>query len=125
MTGNVQKDLARIIGAVLTAVGIVGFFTEGMLIVFEINLLHNLVHLGTGVLGLLAGFSSIQYAQSYNKWLGVVYLLVAMLGILLPGLMENLLAINLADNILHFALGVVLAGVGFGVQQKQNITVRS
>lgn len=122
MSGNIQQDLARIIGAVLTLVGIIGFFTGGKLLFFDINPLHNSVHLITGALGLFAGFSSIHYAQLYNQWMGVVYLLVTLLGFVAPGLMTNLLAINLADNLLHLALGIVLAGVGFGVKETATVS---
>jgi hypothetical protein len=42
---NIQKVLAQVVGVVLTLVGLVGFFTGETLIVFGINLLHNIVHL--------------------------------------------------------------------------------
>ena len=111
------KILAQVVGVVLTVVGIVGFFTDGNLLVFGVNGLHNVVHLLTGVIGLWAGFSGGgDYAQQYNKWLGVVYVLVAVLGFVAVGFMETLLNVNMADNILHLVLGVVLAGVGFGMK---------
>lgn len=117
MTKDTQKVLTQVVGVVLTLVGLVGFFTGETLLVFGINPLHNIVHLLTGVLGLAAGFSqSATYPMQYNRWLGVIYLIVALLGFVAPGLMTSLLNVNAADNILHLALGVVLAGVGFGAK---------
>jgi hypothetical protein len=46
------------------------------------------------------------------------YLLVTALGFVAPALTASLLAINPADNFLHLVLGIVLAGVGFGVPSK-------
>lgn len=117
MATNTQKILALVVGAVLTLVGVVGFFTGKTLLVFGINPLHNIVHVATGILGLSAGFSeSASYSVQYNKWLGVVYVIVAVLGFAAPDLMTSLLNVNVADNILHLVLGVVLAGVGFGAK---------
>lgn len=114
---NVQKTVAQIVGVVLTLVGLLGFFMGPNLFGFTVNGLHNVVHLVTGLIGLWAGFSKGgEYAQGYNKWLGVVYLLVAVLGFVAPALMVSLLNGNSADNFLHLVLGLVLAGVGFGAK---------
>ncbi len=119
MVRDPQQLLAQVVGAVLTLVGVAGFLTGGMLLIFGINALHNVVHLVSGVLGLAAGFyAGGQWARYYNQGLGVVYLLVTALGFVAPALTASLLAINPADNFLHLALGIVLAGVGFGVPSK-------
>ena len=115
MAGNIQTLLARIVGAVLTVVGLVGFFSGDALLMFGLNPLHNVVHLVSGVVGLWAGFTG-GCAVHYNKWFGVIYILVAVLGFVVPDLMVSLLNINAADNLLHLLLGVVLAGVGFGAK---------
>lgn len=120
MPKNPQQLLAQVVGAVLTLVGVAGFLTGGMLLIFGINALHNVVHLLSGVLGLAAGFyAGGQWSRYYNQGFGVVYLLVTALGFVAPAaLTASLLAINPADNFLHLALGIVLAGVGFGVPSK-------
>jgi len=119
MRRDPQQLLAQVVGAVLTLVGAAGFLTGGTLLIFGINTLHNLVHLLSGVLGLAAGFyAGGQWARYYNQGFGVVYLLVTVLGFAAPALAASLLAINPADNFLHLALGIVLAGVGFGVPSK-------
>lgn len=110
---------ARIFGIVLTLVGILGFFVTAEqnmvreLIAFDVNLTHNLVHLATGVLGLVAGFAILTLARSYALILGVVYTALGIWGLVAGqpfdplGLFGN---INQADNILHLAIGVVGLG---------------
>lgn len=111
-----QKLLAQIVGVVLTLVGVAGFFMGDSLLGFGINTLHNVVHLVTGLLGLWVGFFSSEddYAVNYNKWLGLVYVLVGVVGFF--GVL-SFLNVNAADNYLHLVLGVVLAGVGFFVKE--------
>ncbi len=114
-----QQLLAQVVGAVLTLAGVAGFLTGGTLLIFGVNALHSVVHLLSGVLGLAAGFSAGgQWARYYNQGFGVVYLIVTVLGFVAPVPMASLLAINPADNFLHLALGLVLAGVGFDVLSK-------
>lgn len=113
---ELQKRVAQVVGVVLTLVGILGFFAGNNLLGFGINPLHNGVHFLTGLIGLWAGFASGGYAIKYNQWLGVVYFLVAILGFVAVSFMEKLLHVNFADNLLHLVLGIILAGVGFGVK---------
>jgi hypothetical protein len=116
---GIQKTIAQVVGVVLTLVGVAGFFSGGSLFGFQVNALHNIVHLVTGLIGVWAGFTAGGvHSRAYNKWLGVVYIVVALLGFLAPGLMLSILAINTADNFLHLVIGVVLAGVGFGVKEE-------
>jgi hypothetical protein len=70
MVRDPQQPLAQVVGAVLTLVGVAGFFTGGTLLIFGINALHNVVHLVSGVLGLAAGFyAGGQWARYYNQGL--------------------------------------------------------
>ncbi|MDQ3772920.1 MAG: DUF4383 domain-containing protein [Pseudomonadota bacterium] len=89
MIRDPQQLLAQVIGAVLTLVGVAGFLTGGMLFIFGVNALHNVVHLLSGVLGLAAGFyAGGQWARYYNQGFGVVYLLVTALGFVAPALRQ-------------------------------------
>lgn len=110
---------ARIFGIVLTLVGILGLVittdqdTVDQLLGFDVNLTHNLVHLATGVLGLVAGFSMLMYARTYAIVLGVVYTALGIWGLTAGdgfdpfGLFGN---IDMADNVLHLAIGVLGLG---------------
>lgn len=116
---------ALVFGAVLLVLGVAGFFWETsfavgtsagveqdfLLDAFAVNGWHNLVHLLTGVLGLVAA-TNYAYARAYALGLGVVYALVALLGFVAASEdnLFGLLAINTADNLLHALIAV--AGIG-------------
>ena len=105
---------AKIIGIVLLIVGIVGFFTGGNLVGFNVNALHNVIHVVTGALFVYAGFASKgKQAPMYNKTLGIIYLLVAVIGFLGISAFNDLLAINTADNWLHLVIAAISIIVGF------------
>jgi hypothetical protein len=116
---------ALTLGAVLVAVGILGFFVEpsfgvgdsaqrGTLIAFDINGWHNVVHVLSGVAGLaLAGTAA--KARLFRIGYGIVYVLVTILGFVVGdgGLLLSLIPINTADNLLHLA--IALTGIGIGL----------
>jgi hypothetical protein len=104
----------KILGVVLLLVGLWGFFSSGMVLGFAVNTTHNIVHLVSGVILLWAGFGNKgASAPLWNKIFGLVYLVVAVLGLLSVGFVVDLLALNSADNWLHLVIGVVTIGVGF------------
>jgi hypothetical protein len=102
---------ALVAGTVLAVAGIVGFFystsfgspgrVEAMFGVFDVNGWWNAVHLATGALGLLAFASA---ARTYAALVGVLYVVVAIVGL-------DFLPANVADDALHLALG----GLGLAV----------
>ncbi len=110
---------ARVFGVVLTLVGILGLVintdqdTVKSLLGFDVNLTHNLVHLATGVLGLVAGFSMLVYARTYALVLGIVYAVLGIWGLSVGdgfdpfGLLGS---VNMADHFLHLAIGAL--GIG-------------
>ncbi|SNS11533.1 protein of unknown function [Geodermatophilus saharensis] len=121
---------ALVVGAVYTIVGIAGFFVTGFdgfaahtgdeLLGFEVNPLHNLVHLAIGVAG-LALARSLALARTYGWALAVGYGAALVYGLFAIGETWDFLAVNAADNWLHavsaavglaIALGPVQAAVG-------------
>lgn len=107
---------ARVFGVVLTLVGILGLLvnaeqdTVEQLLGFDVNLTHNLVHLASGVLGLIVGFSVLAYARSYAIVLGVVYTILGVWGLTAGDNFDPFGAfgsINVADHFLHLAIGVL------------------
>jgi hypothetical protein len=117
---------ALVIGATLTVAGIAGFFynadfgtgdgtaRDAVIGVLDVNGWHNVVHIATGVLGLLVA-SSYGGSRGYAIGLGAIYLLVALLGFLAGDGEEivNLIPVNTEDNFLHLLIG--LAGLGAGL----------
>ncbi|MEK6826552.1 MAG: DUF4383 domain-containing protein [Nanoarchaeota archaeon] len=114
---NTQKTWAIIAGIVLVLIGLLGFIQSPLLGIFSVNALHNLVHIVTGAIFLWAGFTKSKVVKQTNQWLGVIYIAVALIGFF--GLL-TFLAVNAGndpDNWLHLILGIVSAGVGWGVKQ--------
>lgn len=111
------RQFAIVFGAVYLLVGILGLILPSPLLgLFGVNLLHDIVHLAVGGLWLGAAFGGILGADSPRKasqLIGVVYLLVAILGFVLPDLMNQLLVINMADNFLHLGTAVLALYIGF------------
>ena len=115
---SVGQWLTLVIGLAFTAAGLAGFVVTGFdhfashegesLLGFEVNPLHNAVHLALGLGGLWA-WSRPARAYAYGVALAAVYLPTFMYGLVAMGEEWDVLAINTADNLLH--LGTGLAGV--------------
>jgi len=109
------KPFSIVLGVVLLAVGLWGMATGGHshdLLVFGINANHNLVHLLSGALALVAGFAGARYAAFYCLVFGSVYGLVAVLGFFNVAYAVDLLNLNMADNFLHLGISVACLLVG-------------
>ena len=121
MGQSANRLVGGIFGAVYLLVGLAGFAVTsgaqfagtdgGTLIIFEVNPLHNIVHLAIGA-ALLLGSRSVAGAKGINTTVGAVYLLVGVVGLFLLDSGANILALNGADNVLHLASAVLLLGVG-------------
>jgi Domain of unknown function (DUF4383) len=121
---TVNRIVALAIGIVFTLVGIAGFFvsssmTVGNLLGFDVDLVHNLVHLVTGLAGLAAAFTG--WSRRFNQIFGIIYIIVGIAGLIpalyFDGRLLGLMHINAADNVLHLVVGIVAAGVGFFVAE--------
>lgn len=115
-----------VIGLMLVVAGVVGFFysasfttgdnaeREALLGILDVNGWNNTVHALTGAVGVLVAGS---YAGSrlYALGVGVLYLLLAGLGLLAGSGDEvlGLIPVNTEDNVLHLLIGV--AGLGAGL----------
>ena len=112
---------ATLVGGTLVIAGIIGFFysssfggpgtVDDVFGILAVNGWHNVVHIVTGALGLLAaGYAARQYALG----LGVVYLAVAIWGFII-GDGHSLLGfvpVNTEDNFLHLILGALGLAAG-------------
>jgi len=128
MRSSPNRLVATIFGAVYLLVGALGFAytggvgfvaTEGGLLlgIFEVNPLHNIVHLLVGAALLIAGLSSVVAAKTINVIIGAVYLLLGIVGFFLVGTALNILALNTFDHFLHLASAIVLLGVGLAADR--------
>lgn len=127
MRTSPNRLIATVFGAVYLLVGLLGFAvtsgigffaTEGNnLIIFEVNPLHNVIHLAIGAALLYAGLKSTATARTVNAGVGAVYLLVGVVGLFLLSSPLNIIALNGADNVLHLASAVLLLGVGLSLDK--------
>ena len=136
MTKSPNRLLATVFGAVYLLVGLLGFTatsgigffdTKGGLLlgIFEVNIFHNVAHLLIGAALLIAGLSSVRAATTVNTVVGAAYLLLGVVGLFILNSSANILAINGADNVLHFASAIVLLGVGLGADKTTRSAARA
>lgn len=115
--------VAYLFGAVFVLVGLSGFVVSGghhavgtdggdLLGVFQVNVLHNVVHLAVGALMIGAAVAGTRAARTANTAFGLIYLVLFVIGLFILGTGANIIALNAADNLLHLALGLALTAVG-------------
>jgi hypothetical protein len=124
------KRFAQIIGVVLILVGLVGLVLGDKLWlgILNIDIVEDIVHLATGGLLAYVGFSGMDLstARSVVLALGIIYLLVGILGFLVPmmfGLIPH--GYTVFDDLLHLALGVLGLAVALTASGGSTQTGRS
>ncbi|MCA4134900.1 DUF4383 domain-containing protein [Arthrobacter sp. M4] len=116
-------------GIVFLAVGVLGFIpgittnygamtfagheSGAMLLgVFQVSILHNIVHLLFGVVGVAMARTN-QMARWFLLGGGIVYLVLWLYGLFIDQMSgTNFVPFNTADNWLHFVLGVAMVALG-------------
>jgi hypothetical protein len=134
-TSSPLQQVAAIVATVFLLVGILGFVPgitqnldqitiaghesrAALLGIFQVNVLHNIVHLlfGVGGLALARAPSS---ARAFLLYGGIVYLVVFLYGVLIDlDSPANVVALNTADNWLHLALGAGMVALAFLVPRR-------
>jgi hypothetical protein len=117
-----------LVGAVFLLVGVLGFIPgittsysamefashesgAELLGVFQVSVLHNLVHLAFGAAG-LALARSASGAYAYLLGGGAIYLVLWIYGLAVShGSDANFVPLNTADDWLHFVLGLAMIGL--------------
>ncbi len=123
------RTAARLVGIVFLLVGLLGFVpgitsdygslgaagtgSMAMLLgIFQVSVLHNLVHLLFGVAG-LAMSRTARAARSYLVGGGLIYLVLWLYGIVVDlSSAANFVPLNTADNWLHLFLGIGMIALG-------------
>ncbi|GAA2499831.1 DUF4383 domain-containing protein [Streptomyces gobitricini] len=141
-TGRTKVQQAALaVGAVFLLVGILGFIpgittdydtmkfaehhSEAKLLgIFQVSILHNIVHLLFGI----AGIAMARTAPSARNFLvggGVIYLILWIYGLIIDrDSAANFIPVNMADNWLHFVLGVGMIALGVLLTRRTTPTTR-
>jgi uncharacterized protein DUF4383 len=124
-----RQLLAVIVGVVFLLVGVLGFIPgvttnydslagaghhSGALLlgIFNVSILHNIVHLAFGAAG-LAMARTPGGAKAFLVGGGAVYLVLWLYGLVIDhDSAANFIPVNTADNWLHFGLGVGMIALG-------------
>jgi hypothetical protein len=121
------KRIALVFGIIFLLVGIAGYLTEGgmsmqvepaalLLGLFPVNMLHNAVHVAFGLWGIVAS-RSFAGARNYARIGGVVYALLAVLGLVVPNGF-GFVPLGGHDIWLHAVLGIALLAAGFSAKDE-------
>jgi Domain of unknown function (DUF4383) len=126
-TSSVNRLLGYVLGVVFLLIGALGFAVTGgvgfadqdgnTLLGFEVNPLHNIVHLLVGAVLLLGASRGVAAARSANIAIGGTYLVVGIIGLFILDSSANILALNSADNVLHLVSAVALLGAGLAADK--------
>ena len=131
--GTPVQKVALVYGIVFLVVGIAGFIpglttnietiefaghmSEAMLLgIFQVSILHNLVHVLFGIVGLVVTLR-FTWSKRYLIWGGVIYAVLLVYGLFIHGDHDaNFVPLNTADNWLHgaLALTMILLGILLG-----------
>ena len=109
---------AQVLGVVLILTGVLGLVLGERLLlgILNIDILEDIVHILTGGLLAYVGFgrTSLALARTLVLALGIIYLVVGLLGFVVPtlfGLLPD--GYTVFDNLLHLALGLLSIAVAY------------
>jgi hypothetical protein len=107
-----MRTIYLVLGSLLVVAGIAGFVLPSPLLgLFEVNTLHNIIHLASGALTLVAASQGIGAMRTWGRLFGAIYLAVGIAGFVEPDLFGPM-HVNLPDNVLHLALAAVFLYCG-------------
>ena len=133
------QKAAMAVGAVFLLVGILGFIpgitsnydslgvagpaSEALLLgVFQVSILHNIVHLLFGIAGLLMARSHTQ-SRAYLLYGGIIYLVLWIYGLVIGhDSPANFVPFNNADNWLHLVLGIGMVALALLLSRESRVS---
>ena len=134
--------VALLAGAAFLLVGVLGFvpgITTGfadlsfagrhsdahLLGLFQVSVLHNLVHLLFGIVGLVAARTA-GGARGFLIGAGATYLVLTVYGFLIDqSSPANFVPVNAADNLLHLGLGLGMLAAGLALAKTGSSPARA
>jgi hypothetical protein len=139
-TGRAPVQIAALVfGIVFILVGLLGFIPgittnyDALLLagsdsaalllgVFQVSILHNIVHLLFGVAGVVLS-RTFSGARNFLIWGGVVYFVLWLYGLFAAGdNPANFVPVNNADNWLHLVLAIAMVALGVLLGRRNTAT---
>ena len=138
--GSPIQAASAVVGAVFLLVGVLGFIPgitsdydslraaghesdAELLGVFQVSVLHNVVHLLFGAAG-LALARTASGARAFLLGGGAIYLVLWLYGLVIDKTSEaNFVPLNAADDWLHFVLGLAMIGLGVVLGRRRGSAV--
>ena len=124
------RVFAQIVGVVLLLLGVLGLLLGDQLLLglVNIDIVEDIIHLLTGGILAYVGFGQRDEGLARNVVIGlsVIYLLVGLLGFILPdmgGLIPH--EYTVGDDIIHLALGALGLLVALGTGSSRSTTSRA
>ena len=124
---NWGKTYITAAGLVGVLTGLLGFVDNAFVgdpandAIFATDAIHNVIHVGTGVLALFIGLAMSGATQARGIiGFGVLYLVLAVVLMASPSMFGLLqVEVNTADDVLHLTLGLVTTAVGVAAYRAQ------
>ena len=119
------KTAALLFGIVFLLIGILGFVPgvapdETLFKIFHVNAAHNIVHIASGIIFLIAAMAGAGASRAWFQIFGVIYAIVAVSGFVVgTGNTLWVVSNNPADTWLHVVLAVVMLFLGFGASGRK------
>ncbi|MFE4001036.1 DUF4383 domain-containing protein [Nocardioides sp. YIM B13467] len=132
MTATALQTAATVVAGTFLLVGVLGFIpgittdydsmafaghesNAQLLGIFQVSILHNIVHLLFGIAGLVLA-TSWRGARAYLIAGGAIYMVLLIYGLAVDhGSSANFVPVNGADNWLHLVLGAGMLALGLGL----------
>jgi arginine exporter protein ArgO len=139
LTATMMQKASVAVGVVFLLVGVLGFIpgvtteydtmtvggheSDAMLLgIFQVSVLHNIVHLLFGVVGVLAA-RTFSGARTFLIGGGIVYAVLWIYGLVIDqDSTANFVPVNTADNWLHLILAVGMVALGLLLGRRTGVT---
>ena len=123
MSKSPNRVIGLVSGLILIVLGVAGLLTpEGALLfgALQVNDVQSGIHLVLGIALAVASFINVTVSRRSNAIVGALLLVLGIVGLFTVGTEYNVLALNAADNVMHFSLSVLLLAVGLGAEQRRS-----
>lgn len=107
------KPITGLLGLALLIVGIAGFFTGGIVWMFEVEVAHRIVLIISGLIALVS-MRNYTYARLYLILFGLLFGIAGVIASLNEGNVFGIFSVDVTTNLLHFGFAGIALLVGFG-----------